>query len=642
MKRIISVVLSVILIAGCLFITGGAYDTDFKKSEYPLIVCGGYSSAQLCDYDENGSEKIVWWMDIAPVLDDVMKEIMPIIRKMGYLDTGDYESIRQLLRPYLYKYLGFLQCDRNGRSVQELHPHLDATAEASRWANLEVEGDKTLANHLEGEIDENNTFVFGHDFRMGAEENARRLSRLVDDVLKTTGAKKVNIVAQSYGGQLAGTYISLDPEKNGKKVNNLMMAVPALGGATLAYDILSDQLDVDVNKLIEYLEYGFLQETDFHLLFEEDWLNIVNELVHACYPDLLDIAGYWPSIWDFVPYEHYRELIEDILDPAESKDLIAQTTRFHETYMAKFGENFKKAQAAGTTISIMAGMGIPAVTGSRVQSDGIIPVTASTGATCAPYGKRFADGYSAKGPECARSGYTHISPSMEVDASTCYLPDNTWLIDGYFHGLERMDEYTRTFLLRQALSANPIKDIYETAEYPQFHTAASPAFVVHAKFDSSPEGYVGSKDSSLILKNDSTSPLLILDIAAKDSGLKFKTPFRLIRPGETASVSFEGTLPKIQKVHFNLTVTYQQLGTSSFTPFGQRIFDFTIKNGGTVNSSPYRVYEDNTTTTLPQAISLTAAKVLDRTGIFSALGSLLTILMKFVRFFETMTEFFKK
>ncbi len=421
-----------------------------------------------------------------------------------------------------------------------------------------------------------------------------------------------------------------------------MMVVPALGGATLAYDILSDQLDVDVKKLAEYLEFGFLQESDFHLLFESDWFNIINELVHAVYPDLLDLLGYFPSIWDFVPYEHYKELIDTVLDPRESKELIERTTRFHETYMAKFGENFKKAQAAGAVISIMAGMGIPAVTGSRVQSDGIIPVSSSTGATCAPYGKRFADGYCAKGRESSRPGYTHISPSMEVDASTCYLPDNTWLIDGYFHGLERMDEFTRTFMLRQALSDDPIKDIYEDPDYPQFHTAASPAYIVHARFDSSVEGYVGSRDSALILENNSTSPLLILDVAAKEAGIRFKDPVRVIRPGGTVNVTFEGSLPAIQKVHFDLTVTYQQLGASSLTPFGQRIFDFTIKNGGSFNSSSYKTYEDNTTTTLPEALSGTAARALDRTGIFSALGALFTVLFRFIRFFETLTGLFGK
>ena len=641
MKKIISILLCAVLALSCLAVTGAAYTDRFDRSEYPLIVIGGFSSSQLVRRGEDGSEEVVWWMDVNPGLKTVMDNLVPLIKSLGYLDAGDYETIREFLAPYLYQYLGFLACDKNGKSVEELYTHVANTAEASRWSDLELDGDYVLYEHIKDYVDGDNTFVFANDFRMPAAENAAKLGELVDDVLETTGAEKVNILAQSYGGQLAGAYVSLDPVNNGKKLNNVMMMVPALGGATLASDILSDNLDLNVGKLLEYLEYGFLWETDFHLLFEDDWLNIVDILFKACHEDLMNIAGYWPAIWDFVPYGDYRHLIDELLDPVESKDLIESTTRFHEDVMAKYGENFRKAQAAGATISIMAGMGIPAVTGSQVHSDGIIPTAAATGATCAPYGKRFSDGYSTAGRETTVPGYTHISPSMEVDASTCYLPDNTWLVDGLFHGLERMDEYTRTLMLRQSMSADPLRNAYQSREYPQFHTAASAAYVVHAKFNSSVEGYVSSADSSLILENDSSSPLLITGITAKGSGLTFRTPYRVIPAGKTVSVPFEGTLPKMQKIHFNLTVTYQQLGTSSLTPFGQRIFDFTIKNGGAFNYSVYKPYTDNNTTTLPQAISKTAGGALNASGIPAAASAIISILVKFVRFFDMMVKLFK-
>ena len=108
----------------------------------------------------------------------------------------------------------------------------------------------------------------GCDFRMDAVDNANRLGLLIDDVLASTGSEKVNIIAQSYGGQIAGTYLSLHADDAGEKINNCVMLVPALGGATLAYDFFADEMRLDEENLAEYLEYGFMSETDFHILLK--------------------------------------------------------------------------------------------------------------------------------------------------------------------------------------------------------------------------------------------------------------------------------------------------------------------------------------------------------------------------------------
>ncbi len=62
-------------------------------------------------------------------------------------------------------------------------------------------------------------------------------------------------------------------------------------------------------------------------------------------------------------------------------------------------------------ISIIAGTGNNSVTGMQVNSDGIIPTYCSTGATCAPIGWRFADGYTQVN-DC--DGKYKVSPDMTV------------------------------------------------------------------------------------------------------------------------------------------------------------------------------------------------------------------------------------
>ncbi|MBQ9879332.1 MAG: hypothetical protein IJM45_02750 [Clostridia bacterium] len=604
MKKIISVLLASVLALSCLLSAAYAYEYESEFSDYPLIVVGGFSSSQLVRHNSDGTDEIVWYMDVNDVLETVKQKILPLLDSLGKLTVGDYDTIREFLSPYLYQFFGFMQVDHQGHSVEDIDPRIELTADSARWSNMVTEGDYTLDKHMTGYIDEDNTYICGSDFRLGAINNAKRLGVLIDNVLEATGAEKVNIIAQSYGGQLTGTYLSLDPEANGAKVNNVMMMVPALGGATLASDFLSGNLHVNMEELISYLEYGFMSESDFHYLFEQDWFYLANYLIAACFDDLMEIAGYWPSIWDFVPYGEYKDLIALRLDPEESSELIEQTTYFHENIMARYTENLQRAQAAGATISILAGYGLPAVTGSQVQSDAIIPTNSSTGATCAPYGTRFNDGYTCVGEETEVEGYTHISPSMEIDASTCYLPDNTWFMDNYFHGMENMTEYTRTLFIRQSVSTHPLKNVYEDKAYPQFHASENRSLIVHAQFDKSLEGYVSSEDRKLIVENDSVSPIAVTDIFV--DGADVVIPLgtsRIIQPGKTASFNVTGELDKVGRKHMTVTVRYAQIGVSSITPVGQRSFDFTIMNGDPVP------YDANTPTVQNRLYSGLAEKL---------------------------------
>ena len=59
-----------------------------------------------------------------------------------------------------------------------------------------------------------------------------------------------------------------------------------------------------------------------------------------------------------------------------------------------------------------------------------------------------------------------ISPSMEIDATGCYLPENTWFVEGQYHGQYYYEEYTRK-LVTKLLFTDDIKDVYSDPEFPQ-------------------------------------------------------------------------------------------------------------------------------------------------------------------------------
>ena len=579
MKKIRNRLLA-ILLTGLLIFSGGvlAFAETPQEVDYngnPIVVVGGYGGAQL-KLTEN--DKVVWYINTDDVISDLLQNLIRLLPDLALMKANHPEYLARTLRPYLEKYLGVFKTDENGDSVYDIQPTLEPTAESAHATNIENEADMDLLTHLKGIVPLEQCYFLGFDLRCHAIDNANRLKALIDSVLAATGAEKVNLMGQSYGGQVIATYLSLYPQEAGEKVENAAMFVPAMGGAVLAYDVLTDQVALDERSLLEYIEVGFSWETDFHQLLNTSPEFLVDDIVKAVMPQLLEIAGTWPSLWDFIPLELFDETITR-LDPVKNAKLIADTTYYHEHIMAKYHENLTLAQQAGTTITIIAGSGAQALSGSKINSDGIIPVSGATGATAAPFGKRWNDGYTPRGTTCSDPTHNHISPSMELDLSTAYLPENTWVCDGLYHGMEEFDVFSRALFIRQAFSAHPLKSVHEDPAYPQFHAASNASTGAFARFDRSPEGYISGDDTALLVRNDSASKMLILDISSKNAGIDFCDVYRVLAPGETAVFALSGALKKVARVRTDVTVTYTLLGTSSATPTAQRRLDFTIMNG---------------------------------------------------------------
>ena len=574
-RKVLAFLLSLLLVFSLAGFAFAETPQEVNYNDNPIVVVGGYGGAQL-KLTENG--EVIWYMDTDAIVRDLLQNLIRIVPDLALMKAHHPEFIAKTLRPYLEKYLGKFKTDENGESVYDISPTLEPTAESAHSTQIEHSADMDLLTHLEGIVPLEQCYFLGFDLRCHAIDNANRLKQLIDSVLETTGKEKVDLMGQSYGGQVIATYLSLYPQEARAKVENAALLVPALGGATLAYDVLMDRVELDERSLLEYIEFGFSWETDFHQLLNTSPEFLVDDLVKAVMPQIHEIAGTWPSLWDFVPLELFDEAIKT-LDPVKNAKLIADTTYYHEQIMAKYHENLTKAQNAGTTISIIAGAGAQALSGSRLNSDGIIPVSGSTGATAAPFGKRFNDGYTPRGTTCSDPQHRHISPSMELDLSTAYLPENTWVCDGLYHGMEEFDEWSRALFIRQAFSKNPLQSIHEDPRFSQFHAASNASTGLLARFDRSPEGYISGDDSALLVKNYSASKMLVLDISSRNAGIDFENVYRVLAPGETVAFKLCGELQKVSAVKTDVTVTYTLLGTSSATPTAQRRQDFTIMNG---------------------------------------------------------------
>jgi hypothetical protein len=68
---------------------------------------------------------------------------------------------------------------------------------------------------------------------------------------------------------------------------------------------------------------------------------------------------------------------------------------------------------------------------------------------------------------------------MTIDASTAYMPDNTWFVNGLFHGMTYWDYYSRE-LMTTLLLTDRITDVYSDPKFPQFKDTTNPSSIISA------------------------------------------------------------------------------------------------------------------------------------------------------------------
>jgi hypothetical protein len=383
---------------------------------------------------------------------------------------------------------------------------------------------------------------------------------------------------------------------------------------------------------MRFIEHGMMWETDYDWLLKAQQLGFLDDVLHYARPGILKVLGYWGSIWDFVPAPYYEATKKKLLDPERSAPLIEKSDYMHYEVMPRFGEGFRRAQAAGTKVFLIAGYENPAVTGLSESSDAIITVAASTGATPAPLGMRYNDGYVQK----IDTGFYQLSPSMALDASTAYLPNHTFFVENLYHGMIYKDPYTEE-LLRTLLLTDEIEDVHSNPAYPQFHATTNKAHSVFAAFNRSTEGFAAAQDTALVVRNLSEKyPMKLLGIEARGVGVTFNAlKTKWLKPGASVEIPFSGTFPAVGGKAFDLVIDYELLGSA--TPRGQRTLHFTLENGARVpydESKPF--VPVNAAGRLDTVLPAEKTPILQRSGLRDLLSMWVQVLESLKVFFKAM------
>ena len=653
MKKTLAILLCVIMVASLFTMSAFAVKEENEWKKYPLILVPGYTSTNLYKLDENGNQVMVWGDILGIIGDGLNGESVGLLEQLAKsLKENDSSYFAKRVGEGFNRIFADLACKNDGTSVTPLYPYVDK-AEENNFAALreaypdgKYQPEPVFAELFAEKIGYENIYAFSCDFRMGAIELSDKLRGYVDEVLEHANRNraekdkvdKVNIYAISHGGQISGTYLTRYGHEG--KVNKAILTVPALGGAQIAYDLYNGETQFNAVELIAFLEHGMMFEEDYHQLVDTIDLGIGDSVVKGFFPVALETIQYWGSIWDFIPLKHYEEMKERYLDPVKDAEFIAKTDKMHYEVMSPegkdyFGKGFKRAQEAGTDVYILAGYDCNVFTGTGESADMLITIESSTGATVAPYGKRFNDGYIQK----VNTGLYQVSPSMTVDASTAYMPYHTWFIENYYHGMTLNDDYTRS-LAMNLLFTDESYDVTTMKGYSQFHSTSNISHGVHAQFNNCTEGWLTKDSDAIIIKNLSAEKnILVMGVTVNGLDITFPSKPVKIKAGESKEIPFTGEIPDVKGRNFEVTVSYF---TPTITMLGERKFDFTVMGKDQIVYDANNPYVDaDFVSKLDSVIDENTDKILVNTGLKDSASIIYNMLYSIIKAISAVVKFVK-
>ncbi len=596
-KKSIAVFLSIVLMFGTFATVVGAVELEGNISDLPLIVVAGYSSSELVMTDEEGNETQIWGLNMDSILNRVFTRIVDLGKGLILTAEGQPEYLGKTVGEELEKELEHMKFNPDGTSKYDVKVANPSVEEKNMQYILDnglpesYINDPNLLNEIVGKyIDASKVYNFSTDWRMNVTDCAAELDRTIEEIKEVEGVNQVNLVAISHGGQVSSVYLAEYGYK--KSVNNAVLTVPAIDGAVLALDIMKDEVFLDEYSLVYYLQHGFMTEGQYHWLLEAQQLGFLDGVLKALVPYVWNVLGYWGSIWDFIPGEDYEEVKAMHLDPVENAEIIRKSDYSH-SITSNMAEHLQKCRNEyGINVSIISGYGLPSVTGSQRHSDQIISTNDSTGATCAPFGKRFNDGYTGCKTECNDTTHDHVSHSLEIDASSAYLPEHTWFVDKLTHGMTMKDQYTIDLCFNLLLTDN-IDDVHSNPEYPQFRESSNVNDALFIKFDKSPIGYISDSDNFLIVKNVSKEyPVKINSIQVKGADIRIHNfGLKAIEPGKEVKIELTGNVPPVSNTLVQIKIDYTMEGNTTAL-IGEKTMNFKTMNGPSVEFNEDVPYVD--------------------------------------------------
>ena len=430
---------------------------DLPGSSNPVVVVPGIGMSDVALFDDAGN-KIendgtfpdqwrVFNLSTVALMDDLIK-IIPkaLFSLILQKDMGLSDVIRDYL-PGMFKYATHdLQGKsiENVRAIERKYP-LAQYSEDERNSFFSM---MPMQNYVE-EIGEDRIYCFNFPPFCNIIDQASRLDEFIQLVKAQTGAEKVNLVPLSLGAAVTNAYFDDHADKH--DVAKVVRIVGASDGSYVFADLVSQNYSVNSAKLLysdllpELIKgyQGYLVNLAVRILPKK----VLNDVLDAAFDVVRsDFFVNTTSMWAVVPADRYQALADIYLADADHAFLRQQTDKYY-AYQSNLQENVYDLIEDGVEFYNICGYGFNFGKGwndyqyfqffecaDNMNSDGVIQLASTgMGTTSAAPGTTLPANYVQKNTNCTNPNHNHISPDRVVDASTSYLPDQTWYFSGQHH-----------------------------------------------------------------------------------------------------------------------------------------------------------------------------------------------------------------
>lgn len=384
-----------------------------NKNAVPLIVIPGFCQSKIDLVDEKGNFIKRAWppkVDIKKAAKAVLPSYIKTVitrKDKGFSKAvgGIFSDVLELIAVNPdgeYKH--------NVRPVRDMRPMSEFTDSMKGFVR-KIAPVRTLSEM----IGEENIFLFSYNAFGKPEQTAHELEEFIENVRKTTGSEKVDLLPYSLGGPLSLAYFHMYGDKN--EVRRLLYMVPALDGSELISDIMDRK--VDRKQGYSLLEFIFSQKVSD--LFRKVLAFVPWDVRYKVLYEGLDVTERLvlrnsPFMWSLIPTEKYGEISERLLSDGEHGELRKMTDGFFEV-RKNAREILIRQKDRGTGIFICAGYGrrlLDLCLDGSISSDGIIALTsASLGAKAMPLDR--------------------TDDTKAISPETGIFPDRTWFIKELNH-----------------------------------------------------------------------------------------------------------------------------------------------------------------------------------------------------------------
>ncbi|MGN0556118.1 MAG: dockerin type I domain-containing protein [Candidatus Fimenecus sp.] len=315
-------------------------------------------------------------------------------------------------------------------------------------------------------------YVYGLDWRLNPLDVADELNAWIQHIKEVQGCDKVSIAGISMGGAMVSAYLA---KYGTDDVSNVTMISSAFTGLSYIGELYQGNVQIDENGLYNMLNAALGADTLSRIFGSTGLVKQVIALIDDLYAAeqdriftecLVPAFGYNPGMWAFVPSENYdaaKAFMFAHMDASDAQKAVlsAKLDAYHAV-QANAEQTLKNAKAAGVNVAITSNYNFqiaPVAATAKQTSDQVIETVHTSGyATCANLGETL--------PASVKDG-KYVSVDRVIDASTCFLPDNTWFIKNMQHvGFDNSQNQCKFYAW--LMTTDKQVTVNSNPDYPQF------------------------------------------------------------------------------------------------------------------------------------------------------------------------------